>query len=160
VYGLNLVAESPYWRGEPVTRKFEPAGAAETYYGGATGGGFGPDYHIMRAATLSTATVTNDGDVPTSPVWKINGPSTSAQVGLDGHLVTFPMTLSAGQWITLDTAPTSQVALDQSGNDRTAELGLVDFWKIPKGTSVPLSLSMAGAGSIEVTVTPEFFRAL
>lgn len=160
LYGIQLVAEQPFWMGEPVVRRFESAEAPETYYGGSSGGGFGPDYYVMRGSTLDTATISNDGDVPTAPIWRVNGPSTSAQVGLDGHLVTFPITLAEGEWLALDTDASSQVVYDQDGNDRTGELGLDDFWDIPKGASVPLSLDIVGGGSIEVTVVPKFKRAV
>jgi hypothetical protein len=160
-YFLNLVAEQPYWMAEPKRwGPFQIAEAPETYYGGSSGGGFGPDYYVMPASTLETATITNDGDVPTSPVWRVNGPSTFAQVGLDDHLITFPIALTEGQWLTLDTDPGNQVLYDQDGNDRTAELGLDDFWDIPKGASVPLSLDIVGTGSIEVTTQAKFRRAV
>lgn len=155
-YGINLVAdEDPMWRGEPIRRTFTAAGG-EDFYGGAGGGGFGPPYFISAGSTTDGASISNPGDVTAAPVWKVSGPTTNATAAVDGHLISFPMTLAAGQWIRLDTDEAEQIAIDQDGNDRTLELGAVDFAHIPRGSNVPLAISITGTGSVEVEIVPGY----
>jgi hypothetical protein len=159
VYGINLVAEQPYWVGETTTRIFENV-TGQNFYGGSGGGGFGPPFYLSSGTTLASASTSNPGDVPVSPVWRINGPSTDCTVIVDGHTIAFPMSIGAGHWVELDTAPTSQVALDDLGVDRTAELGAVDFAEIRPGDNVPLTVSMTGGGSVSMKLTAAYRRAM
>jgi hypothetical protein len=99
---------------------------------------------IKSSFTLASATIKNEGDEDAWPVWTVRGPCTTATVGLNGHAITFPMTLTAGQWVTINTDPSDQVAYDQSGADRSAELTAVDFAEIPPGEAVPLTITMSG----------------
>lgn len=154
-YGIQLVAEQPYWLGDPLTRRFDHGGG-QNYYGGDSGGGYGPPFYISPGLTTDTASITNDGDVPIWPVWKVNGPTTSVTVGVNGHLTVFPMTLTSGQWVRLDMAPTDQVPIDQAGVDRSADMGAVDFAEIPRGANVPLTIAMTGTGFVEVTIVPAY----
>ena len=158
LYGVNLVAEQPYWQGPTVTRTFTSV-TGQNYYGGDSGGGYGPPFYITPSDTFASAQVTNDGDVETWPTWTINGPTTSVSVGIAGQTITFPMTLTAGQWVKINTEPTDQVARDQTGADRSAELTNVAFRPIPTGT-VSLELTMFGSGSVTVSFTPKFYRAM
>lgn len=158
LYGIQLIAEQPFWQGDPDTRSFAPPPTVGNFFGGAGGNGFGPPFEIGVAATTESASISNIGDVSAWPVWRVNGPTTSVTVGLNGHQIGFPMTIPSGQWIEIDTHPTSQVALDQDGTDRTVQLGAVDFAEIPQGANVPLTISMAGSGSVTCTVTPLYKR--
>lgn len=154
-YDLLLTANNPFWLGSPITRTFSNLGG-ENFYGGAGGGGFGPPYFLSPGVTTATATITNPGHVDVWPTWRVSGPSTTATVGG----VTFPMDLDADEWVEINTDPTDQVAYDQDGDDRTAEL--VDFHlfsEIPKGATVPLEIAMTGNGSVSVSITPAYRRA-
>lgn len=154
IYSISLIAEDPYWRGEQVSRQFY-AEAGETYYGGDAGGGFGPPYFTGVGNTTDSATITNDGDVSAWPTWTVHGPTTNVTVGLSGRIITFPMTLTDGQYVRIDTHPTDQVAIDHSGSER--QLGTVEFAEIPPGANVPLSIVMVGTGSVEVSIRPPYY---
>ena len=159
LYQISLAAEDPFWLGEADRRTFVAPSAGENYYGGAAGGGFGPPFYISAGSTTDSAAISNPGDVDAWPVWTVYGPTTSVSVGLNGRAIEFPMTLTAGQWVRIDTRPTDQQAIDHSGSDRTPQLGLVEFAEIPPGTNVPLTISMTGTGSVTVEVTPRYFLA-
>lgn len=160
LYGITLIAERPYWEGPSIVRAYGSV-PGQNYYGGDAGGGFGPPFVISEGATISTATIVNPGQVGSWPVWTVYGPFTSAQVGLNGRYITFPFALAAGQYVRIDTDPTSQIALDQAGVDRTAQLTSVAFTEIPPGVQVPLQMSMTGTGgSIQVALTPRYYRAM
>jgi hypothetical protein len=159
VYGVNLIAEEPFWMGETATRSFQPPPTDENYFGGSGGGGFGPPFFISTGSSTDSADITNEGDVPAWPIWTVRGPLTTVTVGLDGHAITFPITLADGEWVTINTAPTDQVALDQVGADRSSQLTAVDFAAIPKGANVPLTITMTGTGSVDCTIQPRFYRA-
>jgi len=158
-YGINLVAdEDPLWRGEPIRRRFT-APSGQNFYGGSSGSGYGPPYYISSGQTTSSAAISNPGDEPTSPVLRVGGPTTNVRIGLAGHFVEFPMTLGEGETRQIDTDPGDQACYDQNGVDRTDELGAVDFFQVPKGTQVPLQISINGAGYAEVELTPGYWRS-
>jgi hypothetical protein len=160
VYGIQMVAEQPFWQGDTIRRTFAPPPITNTFFGGSGGGGVGPPFYIGVGSSTDSASISNTGDVAVWPVWRVTGPTTSVTVGLAGHSIVFPMTIPDGQWIEINTAPTSQVALDQDGTDRTIQLGAVDFAEIPQGANVPLSISMTGTGSVSCTVVPLFKRGV
>lgn len=161
LYVVRLVADQPYWEGEPVTRSWK-GGPAEPYYGGTGGGGYGPPYFIAPGSTLGTATMDNPGDVDAYPVWTITGPTTSVTVGVGGRLVTAPFPIPDGTSLTVDPrpGPTGKSAYDSTGARRTAELSDRDFAPIAHGASVPLSLAMTGDGMVTATLTPLYRRYL
>lgn len=151
VFGVNLVAENPFWMGEPIGETFNN-GASENFYGGSGGGGFGPPYYLSSGVTIATATVTNPGDVDVWPTWTLRGPYSAATASGVG----FPA-LAADEWISMNTDPTDQVAWDHTGADRTAELENFDqFVEIQRGETVPLEITMTGAGSVSVEITPAY----
>lgn len=119
----------------------------------------GPPYYIGSGQSIANATMSNPGDVAAWPVWTVNGPFTSAEVGVDGRKVVVPFAMLAGESLTIDTAPSAQTAIDHTGAERTASLGAADFAPIEPGESVALSLSLVGAGSISASLQPLHFRA-
>lgn len=158
-YGIRMVAEEAYWLGDPETRVFSNANNQRFFGGGTSAGGHGPPFVISPGNTTASASIANLGHVDAYPVWRINGPSTAASVGISGRLITFPFTLASGAWVEINTHPTDQVAWDDNGSDRSMNLGTADFTPIPPGASVPLTVSLTGTGSVEVTLTPRYLRA-
>jgi hypothetical protein len=160
VYGIKMAAEQPYWAGETVTETFLQVPPTNNYYGGATG--FAPPYVTVQGSAVTTACITNSGDVTVWPTWTINGPCTTATVGIGTRTITFPIVLTAGQWLKLNTDPTDQVVVDQAGVDRTAQITVLNggFAPIPKGVDVALQVSLVGSGSVQVAITPKYKSAL
>lgn len=161
-YSISLVAEDPFWKGEPISRVWGPTDE-QPYFGGDSGGGFGPPYYITSGLSTSSAAIENPGDVEAWPTWTIYGPCSSAEVGVGDDVIEVPITLTAGQWVRIETSPyageTSQRAIDQAGVDRTAQLGTVDFAWVEPSASADLNVSIVGAGLIEGRIVPSYLRA-
>ncbi|MGY4543254.1 hypothetical protein ACVWY0_003187 [Arthrobacter sp. UYNi723] len=154
VYGVSLIADNPFWTGEPVRRTWAQSTATD-FYGGASKA---PVFHISSGSQLSTAKMTNEGDLEAWPVWTVRGPLTSVTVGVDGSTIQWNVALAGGDILVIDTDPTVQSAW-LNGVDVTDQLGVADFAPIPAGVELPLSLTMAGTGSVEATITPRYYRA-
>lgn len=181
LYGIKLVAEQPYWAGDPISRSWGAVGSPVNFYGGdpwpLEEGNVSPQvaplFHIMPATTMGTAAVNNPSDVDVWPVWTIFGPSSSAQVGVGDNIVTIPFALAEGQFLRVDSNPTQQIAYSGTFTgdpndpvldlvnvtDRTVELGTVDFAPIPPAAPAQLNISLVGAGTITVDIVPLFLRA-
>lgn len=154
--GFNLVAESPFWMGDSISRTFDNK-SSQNFYGGDEGGGFGPPYVLSSGTLVSTANINNPGDEPVFPTFRVDGPSTIATV----NGVTFPMDLDAGEWVEINCDPTDQVAVDHTGTDRTSEMvGLGNMAEIEPGDPVPLEISMTGTGRVTVSIVPAYLRAM
>lgn len=159
-YGIYLTAEQPYWE------SFEPVGDIWRspdpvfFFGGGSEPGYGPPFGISDEQNVSTATITNPGDVEAWPRWVYRGPATSATVGVGGRTVEIPLALSGGESITLDLNPYEQTAIKRTAlgaeTDVTSQLGSFDFAPIPAGESVPLDIELVGTGggSIELQLVP------
>jgi hypothetical protein len=150
-YGVSLIADNPFWTGEPVRRTWSDGPDSDFYAQRMP-------LSISSASTLSSAAMTNEGDLEAWPVWTIKGPLTSVTVGVDGRTVQWNVALTATDILVIDTDPTVQSAW-LNGVDVTDQLGTADFAPIPAGYELPLSLTMAGTGSVEASITPRFFRA-
>jgi hypothetical protein len=155
---VSLVAEDPYWSGPPLSQDWSASGG-ENFFGGSSGGGYGPPFYISAAQTISTATITNPGDVEAWPVWTAVGPATSVRFGLGGTLVGVDVTLTSGQTLVVDTDPRRQSATIDGVRARGI-LSPHDFAQIPPGASLPLALSMTGTGTVGVSIVPRYGRAL
>lgn len=158
VYGLRLVAEQPFWEGDPVTRTWNNDSFVP-FFGGVAGGK-GPSFYISSGSTLVSAEVSNPGDVDAYPVYTVTGPVDSASVGYAGNTVSLGA-IPAGQQRIIDTRPDRLTVTDANGVDKWSELtGDPQFdAPIPPGESVPLSLSMVGTGTVSLTLTPLYYRA-
>jgi len=154
-YGVTLVAEQPYWEGEPVTRAWK-VGAPVSFFGSGPGG---PPFTISPGSTLANAEIDNLGDIDAWPVWTIYGPTDSVTVGVNGRTVTVPFPVAYGGRLTIDTRPSAQTAIDGNGGEWTSQLGSFNFTPVPAGKAVSLSLALSGAGLVEASLTPLFLRA-
>ena len=164
-YGIDLIAEQPYWLGEPITRGF--AAPADVPFFPEDNGDF--VLQISPGSTLAEFSTDNPGQVPAYPVYNILGPTDS--VTINGTEIPFP--ISAGKAIIIDTDPSQQTALDAvvtigadgkpvytlTGVERTADLGAVNFAPVQPGMEVSLPIVMNGAGAVAVDLTPRYFRA-
>lgn len=150
-YGVSLIADNPFWTGEAVRRIWSD-GAESDFYADRM------PLKIVSASTLGSATMTNEGDLEAWPVWTIIGPLTSVTVGVDGATIQWNVALTADDILVIDTDPTVQSAW-LNGDDVTEQLGTADFAPIPSGLELPLSLTMAGTGSVQASITPRYYKA-
>lgn len=155
-YGITMKADEPFWRGEPTTREWV-AGAPVPFFPTGSEG-----FTISSSRGLDNARMPNAGDVPAYPIWELNGPITSATIGLGGKTISVPFTIASGERLVINTDPTVQTALLYSGatvTDRTSDLGVANFVAVPAEDSTPISLVVSGAGKISLSLTPLYLRA-
>lgn len=152
-YGITLVAEDPFWHGQPVNRTWSTTEATSFFGAGA------PSFFISSSSVLATARIINPGDVDAWPVWTITGPTESVEVGVGDQIIEVPFGLLEGESLTIDASPTAQTAIDSHGVERTSELGRTEFAPIRPGQSEQLSLNMVGEGTVSATLTPRYYRA-
>lgn len=139
-YGITLVAEQPFWQGTPATTTF-------------TG--------------TDSILVTNPGDVPAWITWTLNGPiSSGAHVGVYGAHILVPAAVPDGDTLTIYTQPDLMVALWDDGTELVLDSSPDDygvmnakFKAVREGASTHLQVTMSGAGTIDGTLTPYYFRA-
>ncbi|MGN8245232.1 hypothetical protein ACTHAM_002351 [Cellulomonas soli] len=176
LYGINLVAEQPYWQGAPVVRRFAAAAAAPFIPEGG-----GPPFAIGEESTLSTATITNPGDVPSWVTWWVTD-TDSLTIGVDGRAVVVPFEVGPGRMLVIDTSPAARTAKEidappidlvtreaqeswvasqlPTATDRTRELGPSTKWgPVPAGGMVDVSIDMVGPGSVRASLVPLHRRA-
>jgi len=160
VYSIACIADSPEWLGSPVEATYSFAPTTPTdYYGGPSQG---PPFVISASDIGRTARISNPGDLPAYPVWRITGPATSAVVGVGTRVVPIPFSIQAGQQIFIDTQ--AQTITDGSGVSLWPSMGStpVDFAPIPPGGEVPIAVGLEDGGptsEIRATLVPRYRRA-
>lgn len=151
-YGINLVADDPWWHGDPVLVTGEDSSAADFIDSEGS-----PPFHISGGAALAGLTITNPGEAPAWPIWRAVGPHTDLVVGVGGHLVQCP-DVASGELLEINTSPVRRTVL-LDGVDVFGELGTRDFAPVPPGESVALHATSTGAGSVQCHLVPRYFRA-
>lgn len=171
-YGITLVAEQPFWVGTPEVRSFAGVETPPPFFGND-----GPVVNIAPGYSVSNATIDNPGDVESYPRWYIEGPATSASVGVGGMVVNVPFEIGEGKTLVIESDPdligatlydvAPGAAAKPSDRvpgvdlinpvDKTPALGEADFAPIPAGAQVPLSLTLLGSGKVEALL-PSLYR--
>lgn len=163
-YGASLVADDPFWRAtQPVVKEFnsEPP---ENFNGGGPVGSVEPGgapFIFSKGNTLAGAWIDNPGDIDAWPVWRVTaagGDLTGVRLGVGDREVVFGGTVPAGETLTIDTDPLDQQAF-LDGVNVTAQLTGWGFAPIPYGGRAELSLEMTGAGTVQASIHPRFYRA-
>lgn len=151
---VHVRAYDPWWYGPEQTRTFSVS-TSQTLFG--NGSGATPFYIMPTELIGSGSSVTNPGDVEAYPVWTLNGPMTSATItAQSGAAFTITSTLSAGEYITVDTDPRTGAfskVVDDSGTNLwgTATSDYPNLWALPAGTST-VTVAMSGTTSSSSTV--------
>lgn len=118
-----------------------------------------PIVQSFTAAQFATAKVDNLGHVASWPHYRLEGPITNPKLGLLGELVSLP-TLTAGQWLEIETDPEWWEIRDQAGLDRSW-IGNRWYKKAPARTD-GITVSITGTNTTaatKLTVTiPQLFR--
>lgn len=148
---------APFWEGDPVQRVFFTDDPPPF-----TGPDGGPPFNPALRATVSTATLSNPGDVDASIVWTVKGPHPDGvQLGFDSYVIDVPFELEEGEILTVDTRPLRQIAYMGDGTDRTPELlpGHDIGVALPPGEEIPLSIEASGTGTVAASLTPLYWTA-
>ena len=141
---LALQSDESWWRSTPVDKTFTAS-----------------EFAGARVKNASTT------DLGSWPWFRIEGPITNPTLGFDGEQVTVPITLSAGQWVEIETDPDAWSVRNHAGVDLTWAPSVGYRWhkRVPprstKNGGAPLHISGAGTSSetrVRVVV-PQLFEA-
>jgi hypothetical protein len=164
-YGVNLIAEQPYWRGERISRTYGDAPGVPFFTGA------GGTIAISPGSTISGGSIDNPGDVDGYMVWTVKSTFTSALLGVGSTTIDIPYAQSSDRKLVIDTRPDRLTAyeyaladtnLTGAFIDRTDDLGTADFGSIPAGGEVDLVMNVQGPGintKIQADLDPLYFRA-
>lgn len=157
LYQPELIADSPYWMGDPITGGPWTAGASANFYSATSGTLF----FLSKSATVASAALTNPGDVASwlqIEVDAAGGAMTDITIEIGGGEIGLP-DVPLGQKLVVDTDPAAHSPALLDGVDVD---GLCDPWDprpLPPGEGVPLSITATGTGSISASFVPRYFRA-
>lgn len=172
-YGVTLLADQPYWLGETVRNSWAQ-GDLRNYYVTAEDRityGYADDviHYLSAGGSLGSAKFSNDGDVPTYPIWTVVGPTTAVSVGVEGNSISVPFDIPEGYAVQIDTDPINGQVLwygEWDGSqiidpvDRTSDLDPESkFVAIPRGQNRALTISMTGQGAVIAEVRNKYWRA-
>jgi hypothetical protein len=174
-YGISLLADQPYWLGETVTKSWAQGDMRNFYVTPEDRAAFGYSadtiLYLSSGGALGSAKFTNDGDVPTYPVWTVIGATTAVSFGVGGANIIVPFAIPAGYAVQLDTDPVNGQVLwygvwDAASKsilspvDRTQDLDPASaFVAIPRGQDRPLTIQMTGTGTVVAEVRNKYRRA-
>lgn len=131
LYGINLIAEQPFWAGTPVTHTFTNDGSF---------------------------LVVNPGDVSGWTVWTLEGPiSSGAVVGqLSNGTITVPVAVASGTTLTIYTQQDAMSAFLDDGTEVNLPQD-AQFPYVPHERTHTVAFS--GDGTISLSMTPYYYRA-
>lgn len=115
-YPAIFFCPDPYFAGSDQVFTVRPPSSISFY----------PFYPLRlgTSRTFGDLTMPNAGDAPAWPVWRIDGPATAITLTNDttGLTLELVITLSAGQWVEIDTRPGHKTIRDQAGTNRMATI--------------------------------------
>lgn len=165
-YGVTLVAEQPFWRGQRIQRVYGESPEIPFFTSTA-----GEIVRISPGSTITGGEINNPGDVDGQMVWTLKGSFDTAVVGITGATIEVPYAQTADRQLVIDTRPDHLTAYEYALTDtnltgayidRTDDLGVADFGFIPPGESVDLSLNVVNPGvatRVVADLDPLYFRA-
>lgn len=153
-YPINLVADSPFWYSEPVTRSWGEGDPVEFFDEGGS-----PPVHISASSTLADAEMPNPGDVNAWPKWTVTGPCTGATVTVDGGTISIPE-LVAGDTLVIDTDPTRTSAVKNGSQNVANQLTEWDPRPIRPGAAAQITVVKTQMAELECEITPRYYRAI
>lgn len=113
---------------------------------------------IGPSAAIGSVQVSNVGDVPTNPSWRLTGPiGAGAAISINGQGFTFKPAIRGDEVITIQRVNNGWTISDQDGVNRYADLGPAPvFAALPAGTStVNVTATEVTPASSVVCVFPE-----
>lgn len=153
-YGLEFLAQQPYWERDPITYRWAIAPPTDTWL---------PILPIkVRDADVigEGMTITNPGSVRSWPVWTITGPLDGSAVMRNvttGQQLEFEATLAEGEQIVIDTRPRRKTVRDGDGTNRFSSLSVGSvLWPLVPGPNVVdvLLTGLGDASRLELEITP------
>jgi len=143
---LIFRAHDPLW--------YDLATNTDTYTAGGVVANFFPIFplRLANSEVFSEPTVDNDGDYLTWPLWVITGPGSSPilrNLTTDKAIDLSGAVLTAGESITIDTAPGRKTVQKQDGTNLFGSMtDESSLWPLERGpNSIRIEMTGAGGGS-------------
>ena len=159
-FGLEMVADDPFWRGPRVLRQFQAAQSSGTFYAPS---GSNHVFNIGSAGNTDAAVLSNPGDVPAWATVTISGPSVAFSVVVDDAEISATLDLASGDRLVIDSDPTQQIARLWRGGVSSLfpffNFTKIQFAPVPRGGSVPVAITVNGSGPVEIGFDPQYRRA-
>ena len=156
-FDVYLRSDEGLWVGAPVLSPIWRIPDPVPFVDTGTGA---PPFHISRAQTAASASMSNPGDVDAWPTVTITGPTTEATlVTIAGQDVSFPP-VAEGDVVIIDYDPRRQTATNAAGDDVTPDLVAHEFRPIPARQTVQVGIDITGAGSVRAAIVPRFWRGV
>lgn len=164
-YGITLVADDPYWKGATLSKTFQTAQDDLDFYAPP-----GSDYALWlsSASTVDNAVITNEGNVDSWAVIRVDGPAESFWVdqffGDTVHPVGGAVEVPDGYYLEINTDPRKLSArLYAPGGSYTnvyRQMDSVSPFAVKAGDDVPVYIELIGEGSITISLEARFTRAI
>lgn len=156
-YGVTLIADDPFWYGEPLLETWGSEVPVEFF------GGEPPDtmFTISTGASFTKASMVNEGQHESYIKWTIKGAFETIKVGVGSALIQIPFALGASQTAVIDTSP-SDMRVMVNGVDRTSDLTVMPkFTPVPAGGKTNLTISYTGTatGTVSAELRTRYYRA-
>jgi hypothetical protein len=166
VVPFRLVADDPWWLGTPFKDTFgtDQVGTPRNFFGGGpvNESGKGPLFVLGKSTSNSQRSLTNHGQVAVWPVYTVIGPA-AFRFEVAGGVIERTVPVPQGYKLVIDTSPLRQTvrlyAPDGTYVNAIKTMSRLEFRSIPKGGTVEAKLEISGAGSVEVTGIPRYFKA-
>lgn len=156
-FDIYLRADEGLWAGDPVLSPLWRVPDPVPFVDTGTGA---PPFHISRAQTTASASMTNPGDVEAWPRFTITGPTTdTTTMTVAGQDVAFPA-VADGDVVSIDYDPRRQTATNAAGDDVTPDLAAHEFRPIAPRATVPVGIDITGTGSVRASIVPRFWRGI
>lgn len=157
VYALRLVANEPFWRGEPVSKPFGQS-TPEGYYERTNPGEV---YFLSSGSSFASAQFANPGDVDSYITWTINGPFETVAVGINGQDIKIGFPITSAQTITIDTSPLDMRVMRNGVNITSLLTTPPRYDVLPAETNTKITIAATGTefGTVTASLTPLYYRA-
>jgi len=142
---LQFFCEEPYW--------LDATSTSETIGYAATTSTFFPLFPLIltSSSVFGSATINNTGDVQTWPRWTVTGPGSAIYIRnlTSDEMIYLDTTLTAGETITIDTAPGIRTITKNDGTSLFSAMSTDSvLWPLIVGNNrVQLEMSSATASS-------------
>lgn len=156
---IPLIADDPWYYGQPIEKVFEYANPEQGFYGPT---GYGPPFYLAPATFTGADTIYNPGDAEAWGVLELPGPAEGFFVRIGNRVISGFVdgyTLPAGRTLTIDTDPRRSVARLDTGENVTRKLTSTQFAAVPDGSTVPVEVIVYGPTVMTLTLTPRYLRA-
>lgn len=143
---LQFFAADPYWYDTNYQQQVFTVAAGTPF--------FGPSnallpINLSPSGIASSASVQNNGEAVAWPLWTLSGPMSAATFTntTTGDVLTLTASLSAGQSLTIDTAPGQKTVVREDGTKHFEYVSATStLWGLAVGTNA-LSVNVTGSGT-------------